>query len=286
MRILATVSTRVSVVVPVFNGMPHLPQALESILRQTHTDLQIVISDGGSTDGSTQYLGAIADSRVTVIHFAGSGAAGNWTHATQAAEADFVKLVCQDDVLADDAIEHQLAQLIIHPDAVLVASPRDIVDAAGKVLWAERGTAGLAPGPIKGDSAIRACYLRGTNILGEPVCALFRTQAIKNQLPWRDANPLVLDLDMYARLAPGNLFVIDKQSAGAFRVSTSSWSTRLEQVQVQQFRTWQQAYAAAHPDGLGRMRRGQAMIGLHAQAALRKAAYRMLRLKGSFASHG
>jgi glycosyltransferase involved in cell wall biosynthesis len=80
------VSTLVSVVVPVFNGMPHLKDLTESILSQTHTDLDIVFSEGGSTDSSPEYLASITDPRVRVIRQEGTGAAGNWTNATRSAK--------------------------------------------------------------------------------------------------------------------------------------------------------------------------------------------------------
>ena len=47
----------VSVIVPVFNVEPYLRECLDSIITQTYTDLQIILIDDGSTDGS----GAICD---------------------------------------------------------------------------------------------------------------------------------------------------------------------------------------------------------------------------------
>jgi glycosyltransferase involved in cell wall biosynthesis len=173
------VSTLVSIVVPVFNGMPHLRELTESLLAQTHTDLEIVFSEGGSTDDSPAFLASITDQRVRIIHQDGSGAAGNWTTATEAARAGFIKLVCQDDLLAVDAIERQLADLEQHPDAVMAIGQRDIVDAKGDVLYARRGLAGIKERKISGSDLIRTCYLQGTNVIGEPLTVLFRAEALR-----------------------------------------------------------------------------------------------------------
>lgn len=60
----------VSVIIPVFNTAPYLPEAIESVLNQTYEDLEIIIIDDGSTDRSgaicDQY--AKADERIRVIH--------------------------------------------------------------------------------------------------------------------------------------------------------------------------------------------------------------------------
>jgi len=88
------VAPLVSVVVPVFNGLHHLPDLVQSILDQTHKELEIVFSDGGSTDGSAEYLNSLTDPRITVVHIpAGSGAAANWTHVSQLATGEFTKLI-------------------------------------------------------------------------------------------------------------------------------------------------------------------------------------------------
>jgi hypothetical protein len=87
---------------------------------------------------------------------------------------------------------------------------------------------------------------------------------------------------MYAKVALTGDIVVRKESVGAFRVSTSSWSTRLVKQQVEQFRRWQQEYAAMNLPTKAEQRR--ATLGLHAQATLRRAAYRWLSLKGSFSS--
>jgi exopolysaccharide biosynthesis WecB/TagA/CpsF family protein len=53
---------------PVFNAMPYLPESLESILRQTYTDFEILVINDGSTDGSWEYLQSIHDSRLRLVN--------------------------------------------------------------------------------------------------------------------------------------------------------------------------------------------------------------------------
>src|SRR6185437_15724131 len=53
--------------VPVFNGMPYLPEAIESLLSQTYSDFEILIVDDGSTDAGPEYLRSIKDKRIRIL---------------------------------------------------------------------------------------------------------------------------------------------------------------------------------------------------------------------------
>jgi glycosyltransferase involved in cell wall biosynthesis len=281
------VSTLVSVVVPVYNGMPHLRDLTASILSQTHHELDIVFSDGGSSDGSAEYLASLEDPRVRVMTVEpGSGAAANWTACTLAAQADFIKLVCQDDLLSREAIEKQLMDLEGAPEAVMAIASRDIIDARGQTLYRSRGLAGLSGSRMSGDSVIRACYLKGTNVIGEPLTVLFRAEALRACMPWEDSNPLMLDLSMYSKVAPRGTVVIRRDSVGAFRVSTSSWSTRLAKLQVAQTKRWQLAYARSATPRIGYLDRLRAFTGRHLQTGLRRFSYRFLNARGAFITKG
>lgn len=274
-----------SVVVPVFNGLPHLTELVDSILTQTHEHLDIVFVDGGSSDDSLPFLRSITDPRVRVLtNPSGKGAGANWDAASQSARGEFVKLVCQDDLLYPEAIAKQVSDLSGSPTAVMAIAQRDIVDAHGGIVYRSRGCAGLRAGVVSGNDAIKAAYLHGTNVLGEPVTVLFRRDSLMNALSWDDSNPFLLDLTLYAKVSHTGDVVVRKQSIGAFRVSTQSWSTRLVGEQVRQFRSWQESFAASLPTPPSARDRSRAFVGLHAQALLRRGAYRWLRIKGSLDS--
>ena len=54
-------NARISVVLPVHNGMPYLEAGVRSILAQSHSNFELVIGDDGSNDGTTELLQAIAN---------------------------------------------------------------------------------------------------------------------------------------------------------------------------------------------------------------------------------
>ena len=280
---------QVSVVMPVFNGMAHIAAAVESILGQTHADLDVVLVDGGSTDGSREWIHEVGDARVrslTMPH--GTTAADNWTAASRAASGDYVKLLCQDDILYPSAIADQLSDLDENPAALFAVAQRDIVDARGKMLYPRRGCSGLPAGLVSGPDALRACYLHGTNIFGEPLTVLFRRPALDAVLSWNDARPFLLDLELYTRVLGQGPIAVRRESIGAFRVSSSSWSTRLVRAQNEQLRHWQDEVEPTLAPPPSAIERTRAHLERHRQSLLRRAAYRVLKLRGAFAStpHG
>lgn len=277
----------VSVVVPVYNGMAHLSETISSIIKQTYRDLEIVLVDGGSTDGSREWIATLDDPRIRVVLMPpGTSAAENWTASCREASGEYVKLLCQDDVLAPEAIELQVQDLEQAPVAVMAVAQRDIIDAQGRVLVSQQGGTGLTSGVMQGDSAVRAAYLVGTNVLGEPLAVLFRRDALIEQLPWDDSIPLMLDVDMYSRVAHGKRIVVRKESVGAFRVSTSSWSTRLARQHTKQYSEWQRSWAPHAQPPITQRERVRGYVGMHARALMRRLAYAWLHLRGSLRSPG
>lgn len=58
---------------PVYNAMPYLPAAVESILEQTYSDFELIIIDDGSTDSSYEYLKTLDDERIQLIRQKNNG---------------------------------------------------------------------------------------------------------------------------------------------------------------------------------------------------------------------
>ena len=109
----STTGPLVSVVVPCFDVERYVDECLESLLGQTHTRLQIVAVDDGSTDGTPAVLArhASIDPRVEVVTQpnAGLGAARNAGIAR--ADGEFLSFVDGDDVVPRDAVERMVATI-------------------------------------------------------------------------------------------------------------------------------------------------------------------------------
>lgn len=227
-----------SIVIPVYNGMPFLPDAVASALAQDYGDLEVVVIENGSTDGTADWLRAQQDPRLRVVYRDETQSAGeNWTQAIGESRGVHVKLMCADDLIEPDAISRQVADIVGTPGAVMTAARRRIIDAQGDVLKAEHGLGSLA-GVVDGRSAIRDCCLAGTNTLGEPAAVLFDGEAIRSAMPWDGRWPYMIDVATYAKVLVRGSVVCDRKVLAAFRVSAGSWSSTLLDQQPVQFRGW------------------------------------------------
>ena len=237
---------RVSVVVPAYRNLDFLGATLDSILAQDYEDYELVVADHSSSDGSEALLARYSGHpRVRVLSPtpAGGGALANWNRVSEHARGELIKLVCGDDLIAPTALREQVQALDAHPGAVLVASPRSLVDAAGREVIGSRGLAGLS-GRVAGREAIRRCVRAGSNIFGEPGCVLFQRRLLEQEGGWDNSFPYLIDQATYTRILLHGDFVALPRTLASFRISATQWSVRLtreQAAQAQGFHRWLRA---------------------------------------------
>lgn len=95
-----------SLIIPVWNGMPYLEEALEPLLECQRRDFEMVISDGGSTDGSREWIRSLEDSRVRFFSAPRPmSMADHWDWAQNKAIGEWQLFLGQDDSLQLYALE-------------------------------------------------------------------------------------------------------------------------------------------------------------------------------------
>jgi glycosyltransferase involved in cell wall biosynthesis len=253
---------RVSVVVPTFHNGDFVEATIESILAQTFTDFELLVSDHSSTDGTWERLQRFAaDPRVRLWQTpAGGGAPANWTAVTDAAQGEFVKLVCGDDLLYPTCLAEQVDAMDAHPTVTLVSCRRDLIDAQGDVVMGGRGMSRIR-GFHAGRAAIRRTVAMGTNIFGEPASVLMRRDALVAAGGWWPDFPYVIDEATYALvLLRGDVYAV-AHSLAAFRISAGQWSVDLADQQAAQVIAFHDELARREPGLLTRtdLARGKTM---------------------------
>ena len=101
---------KVSLIVPVFNVCRHLPRLMETVLSQTHREIEVILVDDGSTDSSGETCDKYAsqDGRVKTIHTPNRSAADARNTGIEASTGDYVVFADGDDYLANDYVEYLL----------------------------------------------------------------------------------------------------------------------------------------------------------------------------------
>ena len=101
---------RVSVIVPVYRAERYLAVCVDSLLQQTHENLEIILVDDGSPDACGQICDAYAerDRRVRVLHQRNQGVSAARNAGVQLAGGDYIAFVDADDWTEPDYIEHMV----------------------------------------------------------------------------------------------------------------------------------------------------------------------------------
>src|ERR1700716_545696 len=121
---------------PVFNGGSYLAAAVESVLKQSFGDFELLAIDDGSTDQSVSVLSGFArsDGRIRLITQANAGIVASLNRALGLARGEYVARMDADDVALPSRLAMQVAFLDGHPDVAVVGSAIRLIDADGNAI--------------------------------------------------------------------------------------------------------------------------------------------------------
>lgn len=108
---------RVSVVIPTFNRKAFLKEAIESVLSQTYRDLEVIVVDDGSEDGTAELVTALADKRIRYVWQPNRGPAAARNHGASMAQGELLAFLDSDDLWTPRKLEKQVSFFQDHPEA-------------------------------------------------------------------------------------------------------------------------------------------------------------------------
>jgi glycosyltransferase involved in cell wall biosynthesis len=127
----------VSIVMPAYNHARYVAAALDSVVAQTHGNLEIIVVDDGSTDATAaildDYAARCTTHPITVVHQANAGAHEAFNHGLALARGEIVALMNSDDLYAPDRLEKVIAQMDERGAGLGFSATRFIDDAGQEI---------------------------------------------------------------------------------------------------------------------------------------------------------
>ena len=114
-----------SIISPVYNVEDYLDRCVQSVLSQSYRDIELILIDDGSTDGSAGLCDewAAKDSRVVVIHQRNAGVSAARNAGLKIAQGDYLTFIDPDDFLAPDTYFVNMTYLQAHQDVDMLQYP-------------------------------------------------------------------------------------------------------------------------------------------------------------------
>lgn len=211
----------VSLIIPVFKVCDYLPKLLETVLSQTHREIEIILVDDGSPDSSGEICDEYAglDSRIKVIHKTNSGVADARNVGIEASTGDYIALIDGDDYLANDYIEY-LLHLCIDNNADLscCAWTMDIDGKLSKCSYRKREP-GIYIGKHKAMEALMTTRLLSSSVWGK----MFKRELFDNVRFPTGSKYYEDDATIYRLVAASNSVMIGGESKYYYVLRTGSF---------------------------------------------------------------
>jgi glycosyltransferase involved in cell wall biosynthesis len=169
---------RVSVGLPVYNGERYLETAIDALLRQTCTNLELIISDNASTDGTEAICRRYAQRDTRILYTRSErnrGAAWNHNRVVELARAPYFKWAAHDDICAPEFLERCADVLDRQPTVILCYPQTVLVDEAGRQI----GACADRCAPTSSDPFLRFRDLMETLTLSNPMYGVIRTSVLR-----------------------------------------------------------------------------------------------------------
>jgi glycosyltransferase involved in cell wall biosynthesis len=209
---------RVTVIMPAYNRERFIREAIESILAQTFTDLELLVVDDGSTDGTGAIVGAIADPRVRQIHQPHRGISAAMNRGLAEARGEYVARLDSDDVWLPDMLATQVAVLDERPEVGVVYARAQGMEEDGRITQHVWGIAPRFP-----DDSLRSLVQGDCT---SNITAVARRACVARAGGFDETLPTNEDWDLWLRVARHCAFAFTDRVLARFRWHAGSITSR------------------------------------------------------------
>ena len=201
----------VSIVTPVYNGERYLEETIKSILRQTYGNIEYIIIDGGSTDGSVNIIKKYGDKITYWLSEQDSGMYEAINKGLKIASGDILAYLNSDDIYYPDTVKTVVEYFQGHLDAELIYGNCDFMGPKDEFLYTYRYP------------KFRWGTFISMNTSAIPQPTTFRRSAIHKKIDYFDTTlKMCGDFDFYAKVGKCCRIVHLDRTLARFRIHNTS----------------------------------------------------------------
>lgn len=223
----------VSVIMPMYNSVKYVRQAIESLLNQTYTDLEIIAINDGSKDGCADVVREIKDDRLIFIDRENRGFLATLNECIEMSKGKYIARLDDDDWCHSTRIEKEVEYLESHPETVLVGTLCE--DQIGDKITKEPLT------PVQTPEQIRYSLVFENYAFAHSSFMMRRDVLMDNQIRY-EMFKQVPDYHMITQLSGFGKIARIQEYLTVYRIheaqSTQVRSSRMKQDEIDNARAW------------------------------------------------
>lgn len=182
-----------TIILPVYNGWPYIKDAVDSILKQTFQNFQLIIVNDGSTDETNKYLAELNNPKITIINKNHSGIIDSFNVAIRTVDTKYIARIDADDIYLPTKFEEQIKFMEENQNVVLVGTDAHYLSNKGIPSFLRVNV------PEKDGKILQNLLIKKRAIIQSTI--VVRTEIIKNLKGYRkDIYPE--DYDLFFRIFP------------------------------------------------------------------------------------
>lgn len=206
----------ISVIIPAYNSEKTIQETIESVIKQTFDDWELIVINDGSQDRTVELVSQIKDPRIKLFSYPNAGAPASRNRGFNNSVGQFIAFLDADDLWTPDKLESQLNALQLHPDAAVAYSWTDYIDDSGNFL--KQGGRIIFNGDVYPKLLVRNFLENGSN-------PLIKREAINDIGGFDESLKGGQDWELYLRLGEKYHFVTVEKRQILYRFSTNSISS-------------------------------------------------------------
>jgi len=212
------VAPKVSVCMASYNHAPFIRVAVESVLNQTFSDWELVVTDDGSSDGTIDALDGIRDERIRIERFPENrSACVALNHCIRRAQGQYIAILNSDDAWLPTKLARQLDVALQRPEASAIFTTVDMIDEQGHPL----GNGHPHKALFEQSNRPRRDWLKRLLVAGNCLChpsVLVRAEIYKTLGLYDERMAQLPDLDMWVRILLAHDIWVVPEPLTLFRV--------------------------------------------------------------------